>query len=277
MGVLENETIKKPTVKPGKIYRQIPKVMADIGAIAKTKSNDGLKYKFRGIDDVYNEIQQYLAKHKIFTVPYVLKHEKEERKAHSGATLIYRMLTIQYTVYAEDGSYVIATVLGEAMDSGDKASNKAMSVAHKYALLQLFCIPTIEPKDPENDNPEVADIKPGTTRTTPGPTRANPAMKKFVANQEQKKDSNDPSALDHDYNQQMIGEKCKDAGLDYKEFKIFLNKKQDGMDPPMEFVGDMHGNLSFMAGKPEDVKTLLDNIDKSIVACKTWIKNKAKQ
>jgi hypothetical protein len=42
-------------------------------------------------------------------------------------------------------------MIGEAMDSGDKSANKAMSAAQKYALLQVFCIPTEEPKDTENE------------------------------------------------------------------------------------------------------------------------------
>jgi hypothetical protein len=41
------------------------------------------------------------------------------------------------------------------MDSGDKASNKAASAALKYALLQLFMIPTEEEKDTEFQSPEV--------------------------------------------------------------------------------------------------------------------------
>jgi hypothetical protein len=33
--------------------------------------------------------------------------------------------------------------------------NKAMSVAYKYALMQIFCIPTEEEKDTEFNSPEV--------------------------------------------------------------------------------------------------------------------------
>jgi hypothetical protein len=68
--------------------------------------------------------------------------------------LIYSICTIKYTFYAEDGSSVSATVIGEGMDSGDKATNKAMSIAFKYACFQVFCIPTEEMKDPDADTPE---------------------------------------------------------------------------------------------------------------------------
>ena len=39
------------------------------------------------------------------------------------------------------------------MDSGDKASNKAMSSAFKYACFQVFCIATEEMKDPDAETP----------------------------------------------------------------------------------------------------------------------------
>jgi hypothetical protein len=63
---------------------------------------------------------------------------------------------MKFTAYAEDGSSVESVTIGEAMDSGDKSMNKAMSTAYKYALMQIFCIPTEEDKDTENQTHEVA-------------------------------------------------------------------------------------------------------------------------
>ena len=143
----------------GLIFKQIPKAMKKIEVISKDRKNTDLGYSFRGIDDVYNELHQILADCEIFTVPTVLSERHEERKSTKGATLIYRIFKIMYTFYASDGSNVAAVVIGEGMDWGDKASNKAMSVAHKYALLQVFCIPTDDPKDPCNDSPQVGDFR----------------------------------------------------------------------------------------------------------------------
>ena len=58
-----------------------------------------------------------------------------------------------------DGSYVETTNVGEAADSGDKGMNKAMSIALKYSLLQMFLIPTEEQKDPDAVTPEDTDFK----------------------------------------------------------------------------------------------------------------------
>ena len=124
------------------IFELIPKVMAEVGAIEKAHRNEQQKYYFRGIDDVFAAFQPVLAKHKIFYVPEVLEKTVVERESASSRVLIYTTLTVAYTFYAPDGSNVRAVVIGEAMDTGDKSSNKAMSAALKYALLQIFCVPT---------------------------------------------------------------------------------------------------------------------------------------
>lgn len=138
------------------IYGLIPKVAKDIGAIRKEGQNEQQGYQFRGIDDIYQEAQSAFIAHGIFSVPRVLDMKREERKTKSGGTLLYTVLTVKYTFYAPDGSSVECITMGEAMDSGDKSCNKAMSAAHKYAILQVFTIPTKEPKDTESETHEVA-------------------------------------------------------------------------------------------------------------------------
>lgn len=140
------------------IYESITKIMSEVPAIGKEKTNLQQKFKYRGIDDVMNALQPLLAKHKVFIAPEVLEQTREERDTKSGGTLIYSICKIKYTFYAEDGSSIVATTIGEGMDSGDKATNKAMAIAMKYALFQVFCIPTEEMKDPDAETPP--EIKP---------------------------------------------------------------------------------------------------------------------
>lgn len=144
----------------GQIYELIPKIMAEVGFIGKSGTNKDQGYTFRKVDDVYAALQPILAKYGVFAVPEVLKDESEERKTKSGSALIYRKLTIKYTFYAPDGSSVPSVVLGEGMDTGDKASNKAMSAGQKYAFCQTLCVPTSDPKDSENENHEVEPRQP---------------------------------------------------------------------------------------------------------------------
>ena len=143
------------TEKPGLIFKQIPAIMSEIPSIGKDRKNTGQGYNFRGIDDIYNFIQPLLAKHSVFMTAEILDDRHEERTSKGGTAMMYRVLKIRYSFVASDGSSVATDAVGEGMDSGDKASAKAMSIAQKYAILQTFLVPTEDPKDPENDNHEV--------------------------------------------------------------------------------------------------------------------------
>lgn len=145
----------------GKIYTLIPKIMREIGAIEKNRKNSQQGYTFRGIDDVYNALHDPLAINGVFYVPEVLESKVVERASKSGGILVNTVVKMRFQFFADDGSSVSVTTIGEGMDSGDKSSNKAMSAALKYALVQMFCIPTADEKDSENDSHEVApQIKP---------------------------------------------------------------------------------------------------------------------
>jgi len=166
----------------GKIYKAIPAIMAEIGAIAKTGKNESQGYRFRGIDETYKQLQPLLAKHGVFTTSEVLSDKHEERQSARGGALIYRILTMRYTFHADDGSNVQSVVVGEGMDSGDKASNKAMAVAHKYALLQVFAVPTEEAKDPENDSHEVVPKTDPVPEPDPRDTEEVLSLKREIGN-----------------------------------------------------------------------------------------------
>lgn len=137
------------------IFSSIIAVMDEIGAIKKGKVNSQQGFRYRGIDDVLNALNPIISKHGIFIVPEVLDMQCEERSAKNGGALLRVMLKIKFTFFAKDGSNINATVIGEAIDGGDKAANKAMSVAFKYACFQVFCIPTDEMKDPDAETHEI--------------------------------------------------------------------------------------------------------------------------
>ena len=163
------------------IYGLIGQAMRKVGAIGKDSVNTQQKYKFRGIDAVYNALNPVMSELGLFICPEILEHRREERETQNDyngqikkTVLKYSILTIKYTMYAPDGSNVSCVVVGEGMDSGDKASNKAMSVALKYAMFQLFMIPTEEMIDPDA---EVHDDVQAKNRQTPP---QNPPQKQFT-------------------------------------------------------------------------------------------------
>lgn len=146
----------------GKIFGLVAQAMKKVGAIGKDSVNQQQKYKFRGIDAVYNALNPVLSELGLFVCPEILDHRREERETQNvyngevkKTILKYSILTIKYTIFAPDGSNVSCVVVGEGMDSGDKASNKAMSVALKYAMFQLLMIPTEEMVDPDAETHEV--------------------------------------------------------------------------------------------------------------------------
>jgi len=133
-----------------KVYKAINNVQADLSVLGITKDRrnmQGSGYNFRGIDDVYNTIAPLLSKHGLCILPRVLSRECVERVSQKGGALFYVTVDVEFDfVSAEDGSKHTVKTFGEAMDSGDKATNKAMSAAYKYACFQAFSIPT------ESDN-----------------------------------------------------------------------------------------------------------------------------
>jgi hypothetical protein len=148
------------------IFELIPKVMADIGAVAKTQKNEAQKYMFRGIDALYQAAHPAMVAHGVFCAPEVVERtEYRYEKVNDygkATTWVHVMLKIVHRFYAPDGSFVAVTTVGEGLDNSDKASSKCMSAAMKYALIELLCIPTADIEDSDRTTPEA-----GMKRTGP--------------------------------------------------------------------------------------------------------------
>jgi len=161
------QTETTPAPVGGNIHARLLAVMREIDCLPKGRENKQQGYSFRGIDDVYNLAHPLFAKHGIFMSSTILSDRTEERTSRNGSALIYRIINVRWRFTAEDGSFIETDTIGEGMDSGDKAANKAMSVSQKYAIIQALLLPTNEPKDPENENHEV-EPKPKSA-TAPAP------------------------------------------------------------------------------------------------------------
>lgn len=137
------------------IYKAVVDVMNEVGAIGKNKvadMNGRGRYNFRGIDDIYNALQRPMINAGIFVKPSEVKSLIREDKVTDRGVTKYTVMTVRYNFCSSvDGSEIEVETVGEAMDTGDKACNKAMSAAFKYACFQLFCIPTEEMIDSERD------------------------------------------------------------------------------------------------------------------------------
>lgn len=125
--------------------------------IAKDRTNAAQGFKFRGIDDVLNVAGPIMARNGLVVIPQIVQREVTERQTRGGAGVLFNVVvTAEFKfVSATDGSSTIVRTYGEAMDTGDKATNKAMSAAYKYAALLTFAIPTEGDNDADASSPGV--------------------------------------------------------------------------------------------------------------------------
>lgn len=142
------------------IYKKMSEVMRDIGSVGKDQKNQTQGFKFRGIDQFVNSLYPALTKHGVFMAPRCVseQHELKEVTRGSGKAGVDKHVTIlmEYDFFAEDGSKVtVGPIPAEGLDSGDKATNKALSAALKYALIQTFAIPTEDMAEADLESPEI--------------------------------------------------------------------------------------------------------------------------
>ena len=137
------------------IHKKINLVMSEVEAIGKDRSNKEQGFKYRGIDDMYNALHRLFVKHGMYVTSEIISAHREQRVTQRGGTMMYSIIDFRFHFTStDDGSSTAMEVRGEGMDSGDKASNKAFSIALKYALMALFLIPTEDQEDPDASTPE---------------------------------------------------------------------------------------------------------------------------
>lgn len=140
-----------------KAINAVQKELASSGIEKSRRNQQGSGYNFRGIDDVYNAVTPLLVQHGLCIIPRVIGQKTTDRVSSKGSALIYATVEVEFDfVSVVDGSTHLVRTFGEAMDSGDKATNKAMSAAYKYAAIMTFGIPTEGDNDTENTTHEVA-------------------------------------------------------------------------------------------------------------------------
>jgi len=159
----------------GLIYKKMASVMQEIGPVTKDQKNIAQGFKFRGIDQFVNALHPALVKHGVFMAPRATSYTQElkEVQRSSGKNGIDKHVSImmEYDFFAEDGSKVtIGPIPAEGLDSGDKATNKALSAALKYALIQTFAVPTEDMEEADKTSPEINSF----TKTKPTAKQEEP-------------------------------------------------------------------------------------------------------
>lgn len=150
------------------IYERIPKLMDAIGAISKSRKNQGQGYKFRGVDDALNAMHAPMIDlglccsvkcHSVHNEANIEKGKEKDRYIY------HTTLLMDVSFIAADGSCITHTGAGEGIDiASDKATNKAMAAAFKYAVFLGLCIPveddTLADSDAASPKPDKSDAAP---------------------------------------------------------------------------------------------------------------------
>lgn len=129
------------------VLQALANVMKDVTSIGKKDFNEFHKFNFRGIDTVLDKVGPALRDHGIVPIPELREIQSDDLTAKDGKRKRGVTLTVAYTFYGPRGDSITTVVPGEANDTEDKASSKAMSVAFRTALIQVLAIPTGE-RDP---------------------------------------------------------------------------------------------------------------------------------
>ena len=135
------------------VHQALNKVMGDVQAVKKDSKNQAQKFNFRGIDAVMNAVGPALRKHGVTILPEDVDVHRSNGTTSNGKQTAEVVIKVTYRIYGPAGDSIHGKVAAEAMDFGDKAIAKAMSVAYRTFLLQALTIPTDEP-DPDSESYE---------------------------------------------------------------------------------------------------------------------------
>ena len=148
---MDTEHGEAPTIQAA-----LAAVMVDVTHVGKEGKNAAQGYSFRGIDGVLNAVGPALRRHGVVVMPQLDHVEHVEVEVGKNRTAMRQAtVTVRYVFHGPTGDSLDCVVAGEAMDSGDKATSKAMSVAFRTALIQALSLPTDEP-DPDEASYERA-------------------------------------------------------------------------------------------------------------------------
>lgn len=133
-----------------KIFPAMAAILAEFPSVGKDQKNPSQGYSYRGVDDALEAANRGFAKHKVFIqvlAPTVEFSDAGETKAGKSQVRCVYNAAVRFT--HEDGSYVESSMVGEGIDTSDKALMKAQANAMKYLIWYTFVVPTREKLDSE--------------------------------------------------------------------------------------------------------------------------------
>lgn len=141
----------------GTINADLSKVMAAIKPVGKEGTNREQNYKFRAAEDLMNALHIALAANGVTVTPYQVETLEDVMVTTANGKQKNKVaLTVTYLMQAADGSFRFAQTRGAGEDYADKASNKALTSAYKYFVMEAFVVPTKDMSDGDSDTLDAA-------------------------------------------------------------------------------------------------------------------------
>lgn len=132
---------------------KIAKAANDMGAIAKDGTNKGQSFQFISEAAIKAAVRKVSAKYGFTIFPKQIKNiTRYERTTARGGTL-YFYDVLQEFVVTDGKEEMIGDMMGTGSDTGDKAFNKAVTVALKNFEKQLFNVSDKSENDPDSETP----------------------------------------------------------------------------------------------------------------------------
>lgn len=233
------------------VVQALAAVMCDIGAIGKDQKNTHQGYNFRGIDDVYNALHSPLVKHGVVLLPEVEDRIAETRETTNSQGRTSRMnvvhLLMRYRFYGPAGDFLDVRVWGEGQDSADKATNKAMSAAMKYALLQTFAIPTDDLDEGDRETVEASPSRQGS-----GQSRQSQSSRS--------RQSSGSSQQRQQRQQRQQAEQPDEAGQIRSQIATVANAQGHSTDDIAADFRNVNGGIEIGQANPPELRSYLQRL-----------------
>jgi len=150
--------------EPVNVHVAWARVMADVQSITKgdQRSDTGGRYSFRGVDRVVNAVGPALRRHGVLVLPTrILEVEYRESRTTNNKVMQDVAVRVQWTIVGPLGDTLPPVEsAGQATDTSDKGTAKAVSVAQRVLFLTALHIPT---QDPDVDRGHERGERPGPT------------------------------------------------------------------------------------------------------------------
>nr|MDT0658067.1 ERF family protein [Micromonospora sp. DSM 115978] len=133
------------------------RVMADVQSVGKGDKYDalGTRYQYRGVDRVLNAVGPALRRHGVMVIPTRTEAAYRDVTTSKGSKMRECTVTVTYEIRGPRGDAMPAQSCGECMDTSDKGTTKACTVAYRNLLITALSIPTRDPRlDAEASNHE---------------------------------------------------------------------------------------------------------------------------